>query len=186
MRVNMNMYHEIEDGNNIAKKMLCILLVALVPLLLIAAVYYINPKSYFLQGVSEYTTFLPAIVSSNNPLFSKVMDVYLKTSPLFSLFFFFSFYKRLKLKSNQSVSKLLVTFICFTVFYVCLIYGFLFTNIELTNSVRTLKAMSTNDITLLLFYITLYAGIYVFGCLYLWFGIGTVKAFKARQRTTSL
>ncbi|EDC8062304.1 colicin immunity protein, partial [Salmonella enterica subsp. enterica serovar Bareilly] len=43
------------------------------------------------------------------------------------------------------------------------------------------RLMSENDLFLLFFYISLYAGIYIFSYLYLWFCVGTFRAFKERQ-----
>jgi len=180
----MNAYNEIEEANKSALKMFYVLLFALVPLLFIVIIYLVDPQSNVLKAISYNTRSLPAIMSSNSPLLSKSMDVYVKTSPFFALFACCLTFKWIKLKSDKadkSAWQLLMLFVLFTLFYASLIYSFLFKNKELITSAKLLKLMSTNDITLSFFYVTLYAGIYMFSCLYLWIGIGICRAIKERR-----
>ncbi|EBW8699047.1 colicin immunity protein, partial [Salmonella enterica subsp. diarizonae serovar 16:z10:e,n,x,z15] len=72
-------------------------------------------------------------------------------------------------------------FLLFTIIEIIIAYVFLFTNTELTTSSKLFRLMSENDLFLLFFYISLYAGIYIFSYLYLWFCVGTFRAFKERQ-----
>ncbi|OON37138.1 hypothetical protein BTJ39_20670 [Izhakiella australiensis] len=48
--------------------------------------YLYDPISPFLNAISTSTRNLPAVLSAKNPLLSKVMDVYTKTSPLLCFF----------------------------------------------------------------------------------------------------
>lgn len=176
----MKAYNEVDEGNKVAKKMFCFLLIALLPFLLIIIAYVINPTSAILNDVALRTIELPAISSLKNPLLSKVMDVYVKTSPFVAFSLFLLTYKKLRLKENKSVYEILALHMLFTIFYVLFIYVFLFTNTELTTSVKLLKIMSTNDFYLIFFYVSLYSGIYVFSYLYMWFCTGTYRVFKER------
>lgn len=177
----MNAHHDFKEGNKAAKKMFCILLIALIPLFIILGIYLNDPRSPILHSISTSTHNLPAILSSKNLLLSKVMDVYTKTAPLFAIIFFSTSYKKLKLKDGQSAWHILSLHVLFTAFYLALIYSFLFTNTELTSSERMLKVISSNDFTLSLFFILLYTGIYIFSCLYLWLFSGMYRAFKERR-----
>lgn len=161
--------------------MLCSMLILLIPLLMLFSIYLSNANSPFLNAISVISSNLPAITSADNDILSKVMDTYLKTSPLFALLFFFLSYKELRLKGGISKLKAVILLTSFTFFYTILICSFLLSNIELTTSKKLLKLASKNDFLLCFFYMSLYCGIYVFSYLYLWFGIGTYKLFKERQ-----
>lgn len=177
----MNSHHDFKEGNKAAKKMFCILLIALIPLWMILGIYLNDPRSPILNSIFVSTRHFPAIVSSSNLLLSKVMDVYTKTAPLFAIIFFATSYKKLKLKDDQPAWHILTLHVLFTFFYIALIYAFLFTNTELTSSERILKIIASNNFTLSLFFVILYAGIYIFSCLYLWFFFGMYRVFKERR-----
>lgn len=161
--------------------MLCFLLISLIPLLMIFSVYLNNPNSSFLNSISVVTRNLPAIISANNPILSKSMDTYTKTAPLLALFIFFRTCKTLKLKNSKSQWEAFGILIAFTAFYTIMIYLFLFTDTELTTSGKLLNLLSTNDLFLCFFYVSLYCGIYIFSYLYFWFIIGTYNLFKERR-----
>lgn len=161
--------------------MLFFLLPITLPFLLTLFIYINNPESQFLRAVLYYTKNFPAITSANNPLLSKVMDVYLKTAPFMAFVIFLKTHRYLKLKSNNTEHKTLLIYLLFSILYAVMIYVFLFTETELTESAKLLKLMSKNDISLTFFYISLYAGIYVFSYLYMWFCIGTYKFYRERQ-----
>lgn len=160
--------------------MFCFLLAALLPFLLIIVIYVINPTSDILNDIALKTIEFPAIYSSKSPLLSKVMDVYVKTSPFVAIFLFLNTYKSLRLKREKSEWYLLRVSFLFTFFYAILIYLFLCTDTELTSSAKMLKLMSVNDFFLSFFYISLYSIVFMFTYLYLWFCIGTFRAFKER------
>lgn len=176
----MNTYNEFNEGNKAAKKMLFFLLPAILPFLLILFIYINNPKSPLLHVVLCYTKNFPAIMSSNSPLLSKVMDTYVKTAPLMAFIMFLRTHGGLKLKNNNTPHQTLLIYVLFSILYAILIYVFLFKNTELTESSKLLKLMSKHDIYLTFFYISLYAGIYVFSYLYMWFCIGTYKFYRER------
>jgi uncharacterized integral membrane protein len=176
----MNTYNEFNEGNNAAKKMLFFLIPAILPLLLIFFIYANNPESQFLHSVLFYTKSLPAIISSNSPTLSKVMDAYVKTAPFMAFVIFLRTHSGLKMKNSNTASHTLLIYLLFSILYAVIIYVFLFTDTELTESVKLLKLMSTNELYLTFFYISLYSGIYVFSYLYLWFCIGTYKLYRER------
>lgn len=176
----MKTYNEIDEGNKIAKKMFYILLIAILPILLIIAMYLYNPTSNILNYIELRGSNLPAIYSVKNLLLSKALSFYVKTSPFTATFLFLNTYKNLRLKRDKPAWHLLRINVLFTLFYAILIYLFLCTDTELTNSAKLLKLMSANNIFLSFFYISLYSIIFMFTYLYLWFCIGTYRAFKER------
>lgn len=176
----MKTHNEIDEGNKIAKKMFYFLFIAILPIFLIIAMYIYNPTSNILKYVELRASDLPAIYSLKNPILSKTLSVYVKTAPFVAFILFLISHKNLRLKKDSSAPKALITQILFSIFYATLIYTFLLTNTELTKSARLLKLMSINDFYLSFFYISLYAGIYVFSYLYMWFFIGTCRILKER------
>ncbi|MDU7483723.1 MAG: colicin immunity protein Cui [Hafnia alvei] len=177
----MKVNEKFEEGNRAAKKMLYALLILIVPILILSGLYIINPSSYVFYAIYDSTKNLPAILSQNNLLLSKSMDIYTKTAPLMAFFVFLLTYKKLCLRNDVSFLKITFLFLLFTIIEIIIIYVFLFTNTELTTSSKLFRLMSENNLFLLFFYISLYAGIYIFSYLYLWFCVGTFRAFKERQ-----
>lgn len=176
----MDIRNEVDNGAQVAKVMFLVLFVALLPFFFIIGVYVQDPTSIMLNNVASITRHLPAIYSFKSPLLSKVMDVYVKTSPFVAFVLFLITHKKLRLKKDKSKWYLLRIYLLFSLFYMILMYSFLLTNKELTHSARLIKFMSTNDIFLSFFYISLYCVIFLFTYLYLWFFIGTFRAFKER------
>ena len=176
----MKTYNNTDEGNKVAKKMLYFLLFAILPFLWIFFTYINNPESTTLNVIASSTSNLPAVLSANNPLLSKVMDVYTKTAPLFAFILFLSSVKGMHIRSDKKTTVLLTNLILYCVFCLIFTYVFLFCNIELTTSGRLLRIMSSNVVTLSIFYITLYSGIYILLSMLFWFSIGVCKILKER------
>ncbi|WP_410529634.1 colicin immunity protein Cui [Serratia sp. AXJ-M] len=155
--------------------------IGVIPLIIIFGVYLHNPESQLLNNIATRTGSLPAVLSSNNQLMTKVMDVYCKSAPLLALLLFsLSIKKRRLIKiTNRGIlirSCLLSPFV-----YLFFIYMFLFRSLELTTAGRPVRLMSSHDITLLLFYIFLYLSIFLltYGILYI--PVIAYKLFKERR-----
>lgn len=180
MKFNMSENNEFDEGNKAARKMLYCLLFALLPFLLIVLIYIQHQTSGIFNDIAFKTIELPAIHSSKSPVLSRVMDLYVKTSPALAFIAFLITRKHLRLKKGKSFSQAITVHVLFTFLYALLIYVFLFTNTELTTSAKLLAFMSKNDFYLTFFYVSLYSGIYIFSYLYMWFCIGTYRLFKER------
>lgn len=85
----MKVSEKFEEGNRAAKKMLYTLFVLIVPILIFSGLYIKNPSSHFFYAIYDSTKNLPAILSQNNLLLSKSMDIYTKTAPLMAFLFFY-------------------------------------------------------------------------------------------------
>nr|ULG19923.1 hypothetical protein 49p1_00223 [Yersinia frederiksenii] len=104
--------------------MLYILVIAIIPLLVILCLYLNNPESPTLNAIATGTSGLPAVLSTKNPLLSKVMDVYCKTAPLFAFILFLISRNNLKLKNEKDFFYALRTLFLFTAFYIIFIYSY--------------------------------------------------------------
>lgn len=177
----MNTTPEMDETNKAVIKMLWFLSLAIIPLFVVFVIYINNSHVEILNFIASSTINLPAVMSAKSPLLSKVMDVYVKTAPVFAFLVFLMTHEFLRLKREKSVWKALKIYVCFTIFYTIYIYTFLFANTELTTSAKLLKLASMNNFFLLIFYICLYAAIYSLTYLYLWMGIGIYRKFKERR-----
>lgn len=171
-----------QNSNVEANKLLYIfMLIGVIPLIIIFGIYLNNSDSLLLNNIVARTSSLPAVLSSNNPLMTKVMDVYCKSAPLLAFVLFL-----LSIKKRQLIKKtnrgILIRSCLFSPFvYFLFIYMFLFRNFELTTSGRPVRLMSSHDLTLLLFYICLYLSIFLltYGILYI--PIIAYKLYKERR-----
>lgn len=173
---------DIKNSNIDANKLLYVFIfIGIIPLLVILGVYLHNTESNALSNIATRTINLPAITSSHNPLMTKVMDVYCKSAPLFALFLFLLSLKKRKITKTLHRGTLIKSCILSPLAYLFFIYFFYFQNIELTTAGRPVRLMSSNDITLLLFYISLYLSFFflTYGILYI--PIIAYKLFKGRR-----
>lgn len=177
----MSITPEMEETNKAVKKMLWLLVLALIPLFITFVIYLINPYSETFNFIARSAINLPAVMSANSPLLSKVMDVYVKTAPVFAFLAFLMTHKKLNFKHNRSIGYTLKIYLYFTIFYAIMIYAFLFSDTELTEKTKLLKLASMNDVFMLILYVILYSATYMFGYLYLWFTIGIYREIKERR-----
>lgn len=171
---------QIDREDRIGKRIIFTLLAAITPLTVMLFIYCTHPDSALLYVVASWGSELPAVTSAKNPLLSKVMDLYTKTSPFVAALFFMTSFKLMSIKKDHSNAKLIGTLLLYYVFYFCITYPFLFCNQELTTSGRLLRLMSENDIFLTFFYSSLYAGLFVLTVMVFWFTIGVCNALKER------
>jgi hypothetical protein len=177
----MKNINDTQKNDETAKKMLYFLIFLVLPFLLLLVIYLHDTHSQWLSAIAINTAFLPAITSANNPLLSKVMDVYCKTAPLCSLVFSLFSYQNMSVNKQTSSIVLIANLLLFIILCIALTVIFLFTNIELTSSRRILKLASSNDYTLTLFYTILYSCFYVLYCCLFWAFIGICKIIKSRR-----
>ncbi len=177
----MNTTPEMDETNKAVIKMLWFLSLAIIPLFVVFVIYINNSHVEILNFIASSTINLPAVMSAKSPLLSKVMDVYVKTAPVFAFLIFLMTHKKLNFKHNKSIGYTLKIYLYFTIFYAIMIYAFLFSDTELTEKTKLLKLASMNDFFLLILYVSLYSSIYMFGYLYLWFTIGIYREIKERR-----
>lgn len=153
--------------NKPTKKMFCILIVGIIPLLLIFLIYMSNKNSNILNYINSISGKIPELLSASNPLLSGVMSFYVKTAPLYGVVFFINSYKILNLNKSLPLIKLIITFILFTFFYIIILYFLLAYDVELTESGRLLRFLSGGDYLLTIFFIGVFYVCYTFTCYYL-------------------
>lgn len=170
-----------QEDNYAGKIIFRVLIVAIIPLLVILFFYINNPDSPTLTFIANSTKQLPANLASTSPLLSKTMDVYTKTAPLLGLVGFIFSCKFLKTKKSKPIGYLLKLTFFYSIFYLAFIYSFILSPYDLTSGGKLLKIMSSNEYSLTLFYISLYAGIYLFTYLLLLVLLGLFREIKERQ-----
>ena len=172
----------VKNSNVEANKLLYIFMfIGIVPLLIIFGIYLNNSDSQLLNNIAARTGIFPAVTSSNNPLMTKVMDIYCKSSPLLALLLFVLSIKKRRVIKTTNRGTLIRSCLLSPFAYLFFIYLFFFRNLELTTAGRPARLMSSNDITLLLFYIFLYLAIFflTYGILYI--PVVAYKLFKERR-----
>lgn len=172
---------ETESNNSANRIMYLFMATGIVPLLVVFAIYFCNPYSLVLNVIASGTKSLPAVTSLANPLMTKAMDVYCKTAPLFAFALFICSFKKRKLIKPYKHSALVRSCLLGPFFYCLYIYLFLFRNIELTTAGRPMRLISSNDVTLLLFYIGLYVSVFLMTYFILLVPVISYKLIKERR-----
>lgn len=176
----MHIKDNIQKVDETTKKVLYVLMIAIIPLLVILILYLSNHDSAFLKVISDRTERFPAVLSARNLLMSKVMDVYCKTAPLCALITFLSFRRIPYLKKSSSFIGKVKGFFLLNILFFIIYYVLFFCNHELTTSGKLLKLMSFNDYLLTFFYIILYAIFFFFFFFYLWVVIDIKRCYRER------
>lgn len=172
----------VKNSNVEANKLLYLFMfIGIIPLVIIFGLYLHNCESQILNNIASRTISFPAIISARNPLMTKVMDVYCKSAPILALLLFALSIKKRQVVKTTNKSILIRSCLLSPFVYLFFIYMFLFRNIELTTAGRPVRLMSSNDLTLLLFYTFLYLAIFflTYGILYI--PLIAYKLFKERR-----
>lgn len=150
--------NSVAEKNNITASTLFYIIFAIgvSPLLLIFIVYMNNPDSLFLSAIASRVGNIPVWTSVNSLLLTKVMDVYCKTAPVLAVFWFLFSMRIIFLNKISDTKTLIRSCLCYPLLYFPFIYFLLCSDRELTTSGRILRLMSSNDYSLLLFYICVY------------------------------
>ncbi|EGI4047798.1 colicin immunity protein Cui [Salmonella enterica] len=146
-------------ANNILYIFMCI---GIFPLLIIFCIYLNDPDSSILYSIAAGTSNLPAITSAKNPLMTKVMDVYCKSAPLFTLLLIPSILHKRKIITPYNKVAIVRSCLMGPIAYVFYIYFFLFSDFEMSMGYGFSKLISGSDLTLLLFYVAVYVSVFFF------------------------
>ena len=138
------------------RALLFVTLACIIPLLIIFSVSLSNPGSPFLNQIADATRSTPSVTSAFNPVMTKVMDIYVKSAPVAGILAFMFLLKKRKPLEIKKRAELIRACFLSPFVYVFFIYFFLMHNLELTTAGRTVRWMSENNFSLLLFYIMLY------------------------------
>lgn len=171
-----------KNSNDVANKLLYIFMsIGIFPLLMIFGIYLHDPYSPLLHSFAAMTDNLPAVMSSANPLMSKVMDVYCKTAPFWAFILFACSIKVRRVINTASRNIMIRACILSPFFYIAFIYLFLFRNLELTTAGGPLRLISGHDILLLFFYMCFYFLIFLLSYGMYYIPVIAYKIFKERR-----
>jgi hypothetical protein len=170
----------VELQNNITKKMLKVLMFAIVPLVILLIISLTTHSSSLMDELEELFHNLPNVVSSHNILLSVSMGAYVKTAPVIAILFFIYFNKHMTVKKDVSESSLILSLLIYYVFYAVIFYFSILTYHDIAKAGRVIRLFSENDFLLTVFYIALYSSVYILTVMLLWFSVGVFKEFKRR------
>lgn len=172
----------VKNSNVEANKLLYLFMfIGIIPLVIIFGIYLHNSESQTLNNIAVRTSSIPAIISSHNPLMTKVMDVYCKSAPILALLLFGLSIKKRQIVKTTNRGTLIRSCLLSPFVYLFFIYMFLFRNFELTTAGRPIRLMSENDISLLLFYIGLYTSVFFLTYFILFTPFIAYKLYKERR-----
>ena len=172
---------ENKKDNSYANRILYLITLAgITPLLMIYLTYLFNPDAYFIRAVYDNTQNIPSVISSYNPAMTKVMDIYGKSAPILAFVTFILLFRHKKLETIKNREKLITASVFSPFLYAFYAYFFLWNNFELTTAGRTVRWMSENDFSLLIFYICLYYSSFFMTYALCYVPVGSYKLWKER------
>ncbi len=150
------MQKEYTYNKDLNRMLFLITFAGIIPLIIIFITYTSNPNFYLIRIIFDNTQNIPSVISSYNPVMTKVMDIYGKSAPLLAFIAFIMLFKHTRTHKITDRKKIITA--CILSPFLCIFYAyfFLWHNFELTTSGRPVRLMSENDLTLLIFYICLY------------------------------
>lgn len=169
-----------ELQNNITKKMLKVLLCAVVPLVILLIVSLMPSFSILINELGTLLHDLPNVTSSHNTLLSISMGAYVKTAPVVAILFFLCFYRLMSVKKGVAASSLILSLLMYYVFYAVIFYFSILTEHDIAKAGRMIRLFTENDFLLTTFYIALYSSVYILTVMLLWFSVGVIKELKER------
>ncbi|WP_159869280.1 MULTISPECIES: colicin immunity protein Cui [unclassified Raoultella] len=168
------------DNSAMAKRMIIMLIITIMPIVIVFFVYKNNPDALLLKEISSVSLYFPTLLSANNPLLSSVMNVWCKTAPLWGLVLFILSFKHIQTSSGQSVGTMVKGLALCSLLYFPIIYMLLFNSTEMTESGRLYRVMTQNDYLLTLLFMIIYAICYVFTAYYLLVIAATFKVLNKK------
>lgn len=174
------MSEERKDNRYANRILFMILFAGIIPLLIIYMTYMFNPDAYFIRAVYENTKNIPSVISSFNPVMSKVMDIYGKSAPILAFVTFILMFRYRKAEKITNREKLITACIFTPFIYVFYVYFVLWHNFELTTAGRPARFMSENNFSLLIIYICLYYVSFLLTYLMGYYPVLVYKLWKER------
>lgn len=163
---------------SIARQLLCLSVIGIIPLLCILYIYASNQSQQTLIYISAIADNPPIFFSENDPLLSVVMSFYVKLSPLYGAFFFAISYKKLKVDTSFSRERLISTLFLFSLFYLFSVYFLLFHNVNMNTSGLLLRFLARDCYRLTFLFALIFICCHVLTYCYVSFIYGCLMVFK--------
>lgn len=170
------------DNSAMAKKMLIMLVITIMPLPIAFAIFLNDPQSQMLSSISAATSDFPVLWSVNNPLLSSVMNAWCKTAPFWGLILFIMSFNQIEINGRQSAREMVKGLVLFSVLYFPIMYMLLLHSTEITESAKIYQVMSQNDFLLTLLFMSIYAVCYISTAYYLLIVAAAFKALGKKRK----
>ncbi|EFG6884626.1 TPA: colicin R immunity protein, partial [Escherichia coli] len=87
------MQKEYTYNKDLNRMLFLITFAGIIPLIIIFITYTSNPNLYLIRIIFDNTQNIPSVISSYNPVMTKVMDIYGKSAPLLAFIAFIMLFK---------------------------------------------------------------------------------------------
>ncbi|EEC8673190.1 colicin R immunity protein, partial [Escherichia coli] len=87
------MKKEYTYNKDLNRMLFLITFAGIIPLIIIFITYTSNPNFYLIRIIFDNTQNIPSVISSYNPVMTKVMDIYGKSAPLLAFIAFIMLFK---------------------------------------------------------------------------------------------
>lgn len=151
----------IKNGQIIAKYLFMILFIGLIPFIGIFFALTFNPYIQPFIIIADFTRDWPGMTSAHNPLMSKIMDVYLKSYPLFCVSYVSLTFKYTLPKGNPHPFKSILLGLLMIAIGISLTYYLTYCNHDLTREFRFQKAISRSNFPMTLYFMLSFAALYI-------------------------
>ncbi|CAI1494434.1 Microcin-A immunity protein [Serratia quinivorans] len=143
------------------KKFAQIGLIGVAPLIILFTFFKLSPDNSIFIYFSDLTKDFSANISTTNLALTKPLAFYCKVAPFFSLYFAAKHINQVKSKPNiKNMASMVFYSIGFVAVYLIMFYIFVVGQFDMNNGNRLLKATASNDYTIILYYIIVFAGMY--------------------------
>lgn len=163
------------NGSQISKYLFVILFFGLIPFVSIFSLLSLHPYMKIFTIIADLTNDWPGMSSAHNPLMSKIMDVYLKFYPIFSLISIILTFKYTTPKHNPHIFKSVLASLFIIALTTLTTYYQSYLNHELTEEFLFKRLISHSDFFMMLYFMLSFSGLFLIGSLSIIGLIGTLR-----------
>lgn len=163
------------NGRQISKYLFVILFIGLIPFIGVFVALTFNPYIHPFILIADFTRDWPGMSSAHNPLMSKIMDVYLKFYPFFSLISIILTFKYTTPKHNPHIFKSVLASLFILALITLTTYYQSYFNHELTEEFLFKRLISHSDFFMMLYFMLSFSGLFLVGSLSIIGLIGTLR-----------
>lgn len=163
------------NGSHISKYLFSILFIGLIPFISIFFLLSLHPYMKIFTIIADLTHDWPGMSSAHNPLMSKIMDVYLKFYPIFSLISIILTLKYTTPKHNPHIFKSILASLFILALITLTTYYQSYLNHELTEEFLFHRLISHSNFFMMLYFMLSFSGLFLVGSLSVIGLIGTLR-----------